>query len=67
MIFDRDKNIADAKAVGYFSLALVKTQCAGIFEFAGAAIKKKGDIGFAEGYRIGKRILILMIQKRKKK
>jgi hypothetical protein len=64
---NRDKNIADAKAVGYFSLALVKNSVRGIFEFAGAAIKKKGDIGFAEGYRIGKRIFDFDDPKKKEK
>lgn len=64
---NRDKNITDAKTVGYFSLALVKNTVRGIFEFADAAIKKKGNIGFAEGYRIGKRIFDFDDQKKKEK
>jgi len=64
---NRDKNISDARAVGYFSLALIKNVVRGVYEFASVAIKKKGDIGFAEGHRIGKRVFDFDDPKNKEK
>jgi len=47
---------ADTKTAAFFGLGIIKNMVRGIYEFASVAIKKKGKIGFMDGYSIGKKL-----------
>jgi hypothetical protein len=47
---------ADSKTAGWLALGITKNLLRGVYEFASVAIKKKGNIGFEDGYKIGKHL-----------
>ncbi len=47
---------ADTKTAGWLALGITKNLLRGVYEFASVAIKKKGNIGFEDGYKIGRRL-----------
>jgi len=47
---------ADTKTAGWLALGITKNLLRGVYEFASVAIKKKGNIGFEDGYKIGKHL-----------
>jgi len=46
----------DSKTAGWLALGITKNLLRGAYEFASVVIKKKGNIGFEDGYKIGKNL-----------